>query len=262
LKKCLENDDDTSQNQFDKYKLEAKKTCPYTYENIIIILTDGDVGSVDRIFQMVRDKKYNDIQSNTRIFSFGLGNSASKQFFKEISNLTFGDYAMIGDNEDLIKPVEQIIQIVSKQYYTHVKLVYKDNVLSSKNSIYPNKSYSMIYEVDSDKIDELKLNGLKLEALNPITKKIIKWDINFETINLAYFDYSIIKQLYFNECIRKAEKSIQFNNLTNTELVSLKEKIVKMSIDNNIMNQYTSFVLVDNSSLFDVEQIGKRFSCS
>jgi hypothetical protein len=248
-----------------KYKLEAKKTCPSNYENIIIVLTDGDVGSIDSIFKMVREQQTQS-EIDTRIFTFGLGSQASKQFVKGLSDLTFGDYAMIGDSEDLLEPVKKIISTVNKQYYTGVELESNsknvDITCNKINSVYPGKTYSIICEVGLDKVEELKSSGLRLEAYNPIEAKPIKWNIGLDTIGDENFDYSIIKQLYWNEQIRQMEKSIQFDKLDRTQIDrtqidSLQKQIVKISVENSIMNQYTSLVLVDKSGEFDVEQIGK-----
>jgi uncharacterized protein YegL len=258
LEKCLKNDKNLS--QFDKYKLEAKKTCPSTYENVIIVLTDGDVGSINSIFEMVQKTKNANVgeQLNTRIFSFGLGTYASKQFIKGISDLTFGDYVMIGDSDDLTKPISKIIDTVGKQYYTSIELMSNDNqTLCGIGSVYPDKTYSLIYETDVNDVDGLISDGLVLRGIDPITKKNVEWKIDFGTVGTEHFDYSIIKQLYFNEYIRKLETSIQFDNLGYEQIEQLKKQIVKISVDNNIMNYYTSFVLVDNSSLYDVGEIGK-----
>lgn len=250
----------TSAESLFRYKLEAKKTCPSNYENIIVVLTDGDVGSIDNIFKMVCEQQTQS-ETNTRIFTFGLGSQASKQFVKGLSDLTFGDYAMIGDSEDLLEPVKKIISTVNKQYYTGVELESKSkniDITSNKiNSVYPGKIYSIICEVGLNKVEELKSSGLRLEAYNPIKAKPIEWDISLDAIGDEYFDYSIIKQLYWNEQIRQMEKSIQFDKLDRTQIDSLQKQIVKISVENSIMNQYTSFVLVDKSGEFDVEQIGK-----
>lgn len=250
----------SSTDGLSKYKLEAKKTCPSNYENIIIVLTDGDVGLIDSIFKMVCEHK-SQSETNTRVFTFGLGSHASKQFIKGLSDITFGDYAMIGDSEDLLEPVKKIITTVNKQYYTGVELESNENNINVDgtkiNSVYPGKTYSMIYEVGLDKVEQLKSSGLRLKGYDPIEAKPIEWTVSLDTIGDKYFDYSIIKQLYWNEQIRQIEKSIQFDKLNITQIEDLTEQIVKISVENSIMNQYTSFVLVDKSGEFDVEQIGR-----
>ena len=260
---CLQdilNLSSTSTNGLSKYKFEEKKTCSSNYENIIIVLTDGDVGSIDKIFEMVRFQQ-SQSETDTRVFTFGLGSQASKQFIKGLSDLTFGDYTMIGDSEDLLEPVKKIISTVNKQYYTRVELgsnLKNVNIVGTKiNSVYPGKIYSMICEIGLDKIEKLKSLGLRLEGYDPIKAKPIEWNITLDTICVKYFDYSIIKQLYWNEQIRQMEKNILFDKLDRIQIEFLKEQIVKISVENSIMNQYTSFVLVDKSGEFDVEQIGK-----
>ena len=260
LEDCLKKQTDENKieiNQFNKCNFLEKKTCPSTYENVIIVLTDGDVGSIDSIFQMINEKKMSS-NINTRIFSFGLGTQASKQFIKGISDMTFGDWTMINDHDDLVKPVKKIIDIVNQQYYTKVELKSIDgNTLREINSVYPNKIYSMLYEVELNKVYELKLNGLKLKAINPINNEIVEWKIEFNIDETKHFDYSIIKKLYFNEHIRQFEKSLQFDNLNLKERDELMNRIINMSVENNIMNTYTSFVLVDDSFANRVNTIGK-----
>lgn len=218
---------------------------------------------IDSIFKMVCGQQ-SQYEIDTRVFTFGLGSQASKQFIKGLSDLTFGDYAMIGDSEDLLEPVKKIISTVNKQYYTGVELVFESEpkpnsqnveiTYTKINSVYPGKTYSMICEVGLNMVEELKSSGLKLEGYNPIVSKPVEWIISLDTIGDKYFDYSIIKQLYWNEQIRQMEKSIQFDW---TQINNIEEQIIKISVENSIMNKYTSFVLVDKSGEFDVEQIGK-----
>lgn len=257
-------DIDDNFKQFKNYKLEAKKTCPKTHENIIIILTDGEVGSIYEIFNLVKKMNSNDTTNlNTRIFTFGLGTHASKHFIKGISDLTFGDYAMIMDSDDLILPIKKIINTVNKQYYTNIELSLNIDFSSNTNipinkinSVYPEKIYSIVYEIELEQFKNLKSNGLKIKGINPLTKKVVEWNIDIDNMVNEHFDYSIIKKIYFNECINKIEKSIQFDNLNFSRKNLLEKEIIQMSVQNNIMNIYTSFVLVDNTSQYNINQIG------
>ena len=254
------------------HKLDAKKTCPDTYENVIIILTDGDVGSIDRIFQMVKSKQ-SEKSINTRIFAIGLGNGTSKQFLKGISDLTFGDYTMVGDNDDLNEPITQILDIVTKQYYTQIKLAsindldsktdskQEKNIYTNVNTIYPGKNYSMVFEANLDQLNEFVANGIVIKGINPINNNPVEWKTicqfeSDETTN-KNFDFSIIKQIYSNQLINKLEHSLEYDSLDRNKKESITNEIIKISFENNIMNSFTSFVLVDKSGEYDVKQIGK-----
>lgn len=243
------------------YKYKNQKTCSYTCENILILLTDGEVGSINSIFNMINEQKLLS-DYNTRIFTFGLGNGASKQLIKGLSDLTFGDYTMIDDNEDLIQPIKKIIKTANKEYYTKIKVELEDNSknmdikLNNIESIYPGKIYSIIYDTELNDIDNIKKYKLKISGFNSKKQKN-EWKINLDKIYDEEFNYSIIKQLYYNEYIKKLQKSIEFDNISYDIKNDLINKIIKISVENNIMNEYTSFVLVDYSSEFDITQIGK-----
>lgn len=247
-----------------KYKLEAKKTCPDTYENVIIILTDGDVGSVNKIFQMVKSKQSTK-SINTRIFAIGLGNGASKQFLKGISDLTFGDYSIVGDFDDLNKPIEQILNVVTKQYFTKIELVsnstQEQNISTNLNAIYPGKNYSMLFEASLEQLNDFVTNGIIINGFNPITSNPIEWKIKclFESDDTTNknFDFSIIKQIYSNELVNKLEHSLEYDTIDWKKKKIITNEIIEISIGSNIMNTYTSFVLVDKSGEYDVTQIGK-----
>ena len=45
--------------------------------------------------------------------AFGLGNGASKQFVKGISDLTYGDHSMVEDHGDLLTPINQIFHVIN-----------------------------------------------------------------------------------------------------------------------------------------------------
>jgi hypothetical protein len=268
--------------KLNKYKLEAKNSCPDTYENIIIILTDGDVGSIDKIFQMVKSIQSTN-STNTRIFSFGLGTGASKQFIKGISDLTFGDYLTIGDSDDFDKPIGQILNVVNKQYYTGISLLDKSDsssdsdsdsdsnselkpkltqsISTNLNSIYPGKNYTMCFEASPEQINKFALDGVIIQGFNPITSNPIEWKIkcqtNLDELTDKNFDFSIIKQIYSNELVNKLTHSLDYGLLDIDEKKTIIKEIIGISVDSNIMNSYTSFVLVDKSGEYDVKQIGK-----
>jgi uncharacterized protein YegL len=281
---------DCIDKNFTKHKLDAKKTCPETYENVIIVLTDGDVGSIDKIFQTIKSKQTNNF--NTRVFAIGLGTGASKQFIKGISDLTCGDYSMVGDHENLNVPIEQIFKVINKQYYTNIGLVIpepelkpeskpelkpeskpelksgescfvkktdKQNQFTNIKSVYPGKTYSFVFKIqcEREQIEKIKSTGFRVTGYNPIDMIPIEWDIEFDCSTPGEnFDYSIIKQIYSNEFVRKLEKSLEFDNLDYVQRNMINKQIIELSIESNIMNGLTSFVLVDHSSEYDVGQIG------
>jgi hypothetical protein len=261
LYNCLE---DCLDYNLKKFKIDAKSvSCPKSYENVIVVLTDGEVISNNEIFNMVTSKN---AANNTRIFSIGLGDGASKQFIKGISDLTYGDYMMVGDHGDLLVPIKKIISVINKQFYRDVKIISKsvDNIVSihntNINALYPGKTYSIVLKIESENIDKFNSGEMVISGIDPIDRGQEKiWNIRltnmsddyFNNYFDNYFDYSILKKIYSNELIKNLTKSLEFDLLDMKQKSDIKNQIIKLSIQDNIMNEYTSFVLVDKSTEYD-----------
>ena len=203
-------------------------------EKVIILLTDGEVSNTESIVEMV--KKNNLASQKCRIFGLGLGQYASKSLIEQVSYETNGTYKMIMDENQVSDAVIYLLNCVSKQYYKNVVLRIGDNVTSEK-IMYPNHYFSTCCKLTNAQYDLFMSNGALLEytdtKTNDTISHVIKADhISPSTINLrTLWAYKRINTLL--------ESSPRKN----------KNEIIALSVSNQIMNELTAFVIVDNDSV-------------
>lgn len=246
---CLCDCVDGNLKHYESRTFESSSSVENSMENIIVILTDGDVGNINQIFTTIKSKT--NAKTNTRIFTIGLGSGASKQFIKGISDLTYGDYFMVGDHENLDVPINKIMEVINKQYYTNIQI--KNNNLDTQthlNAIYPGKTYSLVIKTTQEQINYFISNPFEIIGWDPINLTNICWKIDTTQLELneTHFDYSIIKKIYAGECIKKMTTQLDYDILDYSTKTNLTNQIIKLSIEANIMNDYTSFVLVDKTN--------------
>jgi hypothetical protein len=240
-------------------------------ENIIILLTDGQICNKNKLFNSITEKyklfeKFSHTKANIkaditeeqyanlpktglRIFTIGIGNDVDRHLIKEIAYITGGFYTCIADDIGksfkLNNVINYICDTINNNYYKNCSLIYKDKVLSNQiDIVYPNKTYNFVFKISSDEFINIK-NDLFLQCYCPKTNIIKKIAIKPETITSS----DIVKQIYHNVEILILEHKLDYadnENYSNKSNLIIDE-IIKISIENSIMSKYTSFIIIDNT---------------
>jgi hypothetical protein len=223
-------------------------------EKIIVFLTDGQVSNRNSIINLINSYNSN---NSVRIFSVGIGNDADRELVQQMSKHTHGDCKFVTDSKDLTTSILSILETVNKQYYTNVIFGSDDKKSNTKaeqitySSVYPNNTYSFVGK---------NITNYVLNAYNPITKQQVSWNLMQNQTNVQLQieqSNNLVKTFYANVLLNYL---IDFKNqlpyTKNASVLDTKpeqynpeqllEKIIKLSVEYQIMCDYTSYILVDD----------------
>lgn len=206
-----------------------KMIAPEDMENIVILLTDGQVTNDDEIVQMV--KKHNEINiKKFRFFGIGIGYTASRYLLENITNATYGSFKMIVEEKTLSDAVIELMSRVKKQYYKDVTL--ESGTFGLHNAVmYPETYFATYCKLTNDEYKLFCENGLHVSFTNGLTNEIVTNKIT-HTETQAGQPY--LKKMYANE------------RITNRTYLD-KSEVYELSVENQLMNDFTSFVLSDDT---------------
>lgn len=198
--------------------------CPADIERIFVFLTDGQISNQGQVFDLVKKNSNKKI----RIFSIGIGNDASRELVETLSKLTGGMAKMVVDSTSIESVVDNIVLNINKKYYTNLTAVVNGEMVNmiGQKIVYPDNTITAFFACNVDSLNG-ELHGISLTGFHRSNQKYWPLDIS-SNVELAS---NLLQKLYVNELINSGE-------LSDSEIVS-------MSVAHNIMNQLTSFVMVD-----------------
>lgn len=227
FKYCLNNDcNKVDTIPFDLHNNETKKL-DNNMEKIFFFLTDGQVDNQYLISDLLKK------QLNVRIFSVGIGSSVSRSLIEEMSNQTNGVSRLAIDSKTINDVMTELMEYIYKKYYVNTSVIVNGNLINTvtgNKCIYPNTTTNFLFILDNVELIEISLSGFYLNEQK-------QWPLTLESkINI---DVSVLQKLVLNELIKEGKLS--------------NEQIIEYSIKYNIMNNLTSFVLVDDCNTQIIE---------
>ena len=196
LYKCLE-DSIRQRLEFYQEKKWLSESVPTECENIIIILTDGQVSgsNLKTIISKYSDKKF-------RIFTLGIGQDANKTELESIANRGYGVCRMSSEAKDIADNVIDILDYCNKIYYKNIK--YNNDVILK--CAYPNVFTQAFIKLENQ--DDNIILKSNLVEFNIKPENIEKGKL----ISQFYMDYQIKNDLInYNDVILN---SIKYSLLT------------------------------------------------
>lgn len=225
LKYCTENNTHNDIIKFDFYVDEVSNDFDNSMEKIFFFLTDGQVENQELVMNLLSNT------SNIRIFSIGIGSSVSRELIYDMANLTKGISRLAIDNNTIENVIKELFENIYKKYYVNISLMIDGNVQNfvGDKCIYPGTTNNYLFMLENEKVNGI--NEIVLTGFYGTEQKY--WKLNLESkINL---DKSVIRKIILNELIKKKEISLDL--------------ILHYSKTYNIMNEYTSFIMVDDTEL-------------
>lgn len=204
------------------------------YEKIIILLTDGDISNISQLTKFLKSEV---LIQKIRIFTVGIGNSVNCKLVFDIANISNALCVIVNNERNLSDVISNILNIVYKQYYSDIDLInFNENF---PNNIYPNQTLSLFNSLTDQEYNEIVTSQFSICGKNPINDTQKVWNLNSNCIKESS---NVIKQLYIFFKIKKLTEEYSINS--NPELY---QEILKLSLDNNILCKYTSFLIIDHN---------------
>lgn len=204
-------------------------------EKVFIFLTDGQIYDLQPIYDLIK-------KANFRMFTIGIGKSASRDLIEQMAYLTNGKSRMIMDSELIIDVVSNIMKVVNTKHYINLSVIVDGNLIDTvgHKTIYPGEVVTLFFKLDKDlnnypnhiSITGFHKNEQKQWHLNMDSETNSETNSKANQANRVKIPTELVEKLYHNQLIKE-------------KLVTDKQ-IIQISVKYNIMNLLTSFVVVDN----------------
>lgn len=233
-------------------------------EKIVVIFTDGQIGNYIGLTNEI-EKHYNFcnhfssamkaeckdekeitrrlVNNRFRIFTVGIGNDVDRKLIKKLADITGGLYVYAKDSIRMDLTLEYIVRNINAKYYLNARLASETESTKTYSAMYPNKNYIFIRKFSQHQIGNLEENGLTLLCENSKTNARVRCNIKFNKFVKKGIE---LKQLYTTILIKNLEHSLEFDELNYTEYQNTIKNVVDLSIKENIMSKYTSFLIIDD----------------
>lgn len=218
LEHCINNEINNTNVKFE-FNVTSNNKNINNMEKIFFFLTDGEVSNQNLVMDLLRSSV------NVRIFSIGIGSSVSRSLIQNMSDLTSGLSKIAIDSKNITNVVSELFGAIYKKYYTNISLIINGNMQNTIgcNCLYPNMTANILLMIENTTFDDVALTGFDKDEQK-------YWNINLES--KITIDPMILKKQIANELIRKKQ-------ISNDQIINLSKKY-------NIMNELTSFVLVES----------------
>lgn len=233
-------------------------------EKIIVLFTDGQIGNYVNLTNFV-EKYYNfsndfylamstiqtdqeevskmNINNRFRIFTIGMGNDVDRKLIKKLADITGGLYIFVKDYVNIDNALNHMISNINSKYYINARLDVLDDCENVNLNLYPNKNYFFVRKIQLSQKAQLQQNGLTLLCTNSKTNANVRLNMKFDKFQ-SYGPE--LMQFYHNIVIKNLEHQLEFSELSYDTYKQLLQKLIKLSVDHNIMSKYTSFLITDD----------------
>ena len=228
---------------------------------IITVMTDGCIGNEDEIISAIAKK----CKKNTRVFSFGTGDSVNRYLITKMAEAGRGESEIITvnnhtrgkekkkQNENIKKVTDAFFKKIDCPLMTDIKLTWSGAKLSEIYpkvfpDLYSNTPLILIGKYKEPKEGTVIITG---KTANGVIEKKIDFKLNSEEDTR----YESIPYLWAR---RKIEYYSDEDEGSNKEHSKIKEKIIKLGIKFGLATKYTSFVAVEEKIVNKNGKITKK----
>ena len=207
-------------------------------QKVIILLTDGEVSNPDSVVQLT--ELY---VGKNRIFTIGIGQNVDRFLCKEIARVGNGYSEILIDNPSIDITITKIMKASMKPYYSQVSLVVNNEFgFPLDKNLYPDFLNSFYFKLPTDKINLSSSNSLMIKAWDSMASQFVSIQVLMDQLEV---DNSVdfIPQLYAIDRIRQLEEGKV------ADVDTRQEESIRLSIDYQVMNSLTSFVVIDEKKI-------------
>ena len=214
---------------------------------IITIMTDGYVGNENEIIKAIDQK----CKKNTRVFSFGTGDSVNRYLITKMAEAGRGDSEIITatyrsrdkENENINKIADAFFKKIDSPLMTNIELSWSGDKISE---IYPKNIPDLYSNKPLILIGTYKKGGKgSVTVTGNVAGETIKKKIEFV---LATEEDSKYESLPYLWARRKIEYYSDRDNFRGKDRDDdkIKQTIIKLGLDFGLATLYTSFVAVED----------------
>jgi len=233
------------------------------YARQIFLLTDGAVSNSDGVIQLVRKNA-----TKTRVFTLGLGSSASRHLVKGVARAGSGLALFSNLNEDLRPKVINLLKNALMPSLTNVKVLWNQDDDESEKAKPPMKEkVRTLLGFNKPKEEEnlARDDGGKVlfDGSRLLSFKIFEKDQTLEkvtivaqapdgplkvTLPISENDYLEAGNFVHQMAARQLIQDLETNNKSYEILDKVKKEITDLGLEYGLATRYTSFVGVDKQT--------------
>lgn len=217
-------------------------------ERNIILISDGDVGNPSTITKLIKS-----VDCNTRFFTIGVGKDVSRSLIEGISESGNGIAVFVNDNT-IDTCIFKILDCSTKQYYKNININWnlqgnETCIETNKiNVVYPNRPFILFSKMP---VNAFNKNGMvTITADNGKTGEKTTWTLNYNN-----YEQSGIVQHYTKRLLIDIDNKDSFYHKIGTDIDDIITKATQLSIENKIVSNYVSLVLVSDDMIKTTEKM-------
>jgi hypothetical protein len=232
------------------------------YARQIFLLTDGDVSNSDRVIQLVKENA-----NKTRVFTLGLGSSASRHLVKGVARAGNGLALFSNLNEDLRPKVINLLKNALMPSLTNVKVLWNQDDESENSKPAMKEKVRTLLGFNKPKKEEnlTRDDGGKVlfDGSRLLSFKIFEKDQTLEkvtivaqapdgplkvTLPISDNDYLEAGNFVHQMAARQLIQDLETNSKSYEILDKVKKEVTDLGLEYGLATRYTSFVGVDKQT--------------
>ena len=237
------------------------------YAKQIFLLTDGAVSNDDYVIKLVKDNSM-----NARVFTLGLGSSASRHLVKGVARAGNGESVFASINEDLRPKVMKLLKNSLMPALTNVQILWNNEKEAKVNpslnkdglDLSVNKERTLLGFNKPEPVQPLSptsFPGVLFDGTRMLSFKNFDLEKNLQNVTITAqapdgplsLEVPIGKECYLTSgtLVHKmaARQTIQYLEENSGHMTNeIKEKVTELALKHGIASKYTSFVGIDKKT--------------
>ena len=233
---CITAEGGTEMQQALQYVLNLKSLNPESMQ-LIVFLTDGDVGNEDTLIRLISNKL-----GKRRLFTFGIGSAPNEYLMRKMAELGRGQSRFIRSHEDIGTVMSDFFKTLEAPVLTDISLQWLDSNGDKINDVIAFPSPC------PDVFNERPLQLFVSYPEGAVKKLIITGERSGTTQHFEYDmqdstqSYPSIEKFFAKSAINQLMYKLIMNPGSED---SIKKDILKIALQHQLVTKYTSRVAVE-----------------
>ncbi|KAN0012369.1 hypothetical protein ACTFIU_007668 [Dictyostelium citrinum] len=215
-------------------------TSDFEYPRQLFILTDGEISERDNLINYVATES-----NNTRIFTYGIGNSVDRELVIGLSKACKGYYEMIKDNSNFEEQVMKLVSIAFEPTLSNISIDWGTELQIEQGPTKIRPLYSgetlVVYALLKDNKIPQSTVQVSLNGNGPTGTKL-KFSITLDFSKSIDYENSSVHTLAAFNIIKDLEEIERKGNHSNN-----RERIEKLGKTYGLVSKYTSYIVTSTS---------------